>query len=181
MKRYVWIHFVFLHNNQHAKATSLGKYCWYTGSVVDWINISFVSGTDWQWKAINPQKYQTICHHNTLTNWGWDKMATILQMAFSNVFARMKIFLFRFKFHWNFFSTIHLYYFMKWYGAERVNSLCSSDAIWQQGSRSTLVQVMACCLTAPSHYLNQCWLIITKAQWCSSEGNFAWDIVAISQ
>ena len=29
----------------------------------------------------------------------------------------------------------------------------------RQGSRSTLAQVMACCLMAPSHYLNQCWLI----------------------
>ena len=37
-----------------------------------------------------------------------------------------------------------------------------SDAKWRQGSRSTLVQVMACCLTAPSHYLNQCWHIIIK-------------------
>ena len=27
-------------------------------------------------------------------------------------------------------------------------------------SGSTLVQVMACCLVAPSHYLNQCWLAI---------------------
>ena len=27
---------------------------------------------------------------------------------------------------------------------------------------STLAQVMACCLTAPSHYLKQCWLIINK-------------------
>ena len=60
------------------------------------------------------------------------------------------------------------------------NSLWPSDAIWRQGSKSALVQVMACCLTAPSHYLNQCWLIITKVQWCSSEGNFAWDITAIS-
>ena len=34
---------------------------------------------------------------------------------------------------------------------------------------STLVQVMACCLTAPSHYLNQCWLIISKVLWHSSE------------
>ena len=50
-----------------------------------------------------------------------------------------------------------------------INSLWPSDAIWRQGSRLTLVQVMACCLTAPSHYLNQCWLIITKVQWCSSE------------
>ena len=43
---------------------------------------------------------------------------------------------------------------------QRVNSLWPSDAIWRQGSGSTLAQVMACCLTAPSHYLNQCWLII---------------------
>ena len=60
-----------------------------------------------------------------------------------------------------------------------VNSLWPSDAIWRQGSRSTLVQAMACCLTAPSHCLNQCWLTITKVKWCSSEGNFAWYITAI--
>ena len=44
-----------------------------------------------------------------------------------------------------------------------VNSLWPSDTIWWQGSRSTLAQVMACCLTAPSHYLSQCWVIITEA------------------
>ena len=62
----------------------------------------------------------------------------------------------------------------------QVNSLSPNEAIWRQGSMSTLVQVMACCLTAPSHYLNQCWLIVTKVHWCSSEGNFVWDITAIS-
>ena len=36
------------------------------------------------------------------------------------------------------------------------NSLWPSNVIWRQGPRSTLVQVMAWCLTAPSHYLNQC-------------------------
>ena len=61
-----------------------------------------------------------------------------------------------------------------------INSLWPSEAIWWQGSRSTLVHIMACCLKAPSHYLNQCWLIITKVQWCSSEGNFAWDNTAIN-
>ena len=40
-----------------------------------------------------------------------------------------------------------------------VNSLWHSDAIWQLRSGSTLVQLMVCCLMAPSHYLNQCWLI----------------------
>ena len=43
------------------------------------------------------------------------------------------------------------------------NSLGPSDTIWRQRSGSTLVQVMACCLTAPSHYLNQCWLIISES------------------
>ena len=32
---------------------------------------------------------------------------------------------------------------------------------------STLVQVMACCLTVPSHYLNHYWLIISEVQWQS--------------
>ena len=44
-----------------------------------------------------------------------------------------------------------------------INSLWPSNAIRRQGTESTLAQVMACCLTAPSHYLNLCWLIISKA------------------
>ena len=42
------------------------------------------------------------------------------------------------------------------YGVISLNSLWPSDAIWQQRSGSTLAQVMACCLMAPSHYLTQC-------------------------
>ena len=53
-----------------------------------------------------------------------------------------------------------------------VNSLWPSDIIWRQGSRSTLAQVMACCLTAPSHYLNQCWLMISEVLWHSPDRNF---------
>ena len=36
-----------------------------------------------------------------------------------------------------------------------INSLWPSDAIWQQGCGSRLAQVMPCCRTAPSLYLNQ--------------------------
>ena len=43
----------------------------------------------------------------------------------------------------------------------QINTSRPSDAIWQQKTGSTLAQVMACCLMAPSHYLNQCWLIIS--------------------
>ena len=50
-----------------------------------------------------------------------------------------------------------------------VNSLWPSDVIWRQRTWSTLVQVMACCLTAPNHYLNQCWLIISDVLWHSQE------------
>ena len=43
-------------------------------------------------------------------------------------------------------------------------------AIWWHRSGSTLAQVMTCCLIAPSHYLNQCWLVIGEILWHSSEG-----------
>ena len=55
-----------------------------------------------------------------------------------------------------------------------------SDTIGRHKSGSTLAQVMACYLTAPSHYLNQCWLIICKVQWHPSESNFTRDTSAIS-
>ena len=41
-----------------------------------------------------------------------------------------------------------------------LNSLWPGDAIWRHGTGSILAQVMACCLTAPIHYLSWCWLII---------------------
>ena len=44
---------------------------------------------------------------------------------------------------------------------------------------STLAKVMACCLTAPSHYFNQCWLIISKVLgafiWWHHSLNLAWN------
>ena len=39
-------------------------------------------------------------------------------------------------------------------------------------SGSTLAQAMACCLTAPSHYLNQSWFIINGVLWHSHESIF---------
>ena len=57
-------------------------------------------------------------------------------------------------------------------GGFTYNSLRPSDAIWRWRSRSTLAQVMACCLTAPSHYLNQCWLMISEVLWHSPDNNF---------
>ena len=44
---------------------------------------------------------------------------------------------------------------------------------------ATLVKIMACCLMAPSHYLNQCRLI-NQIQCQLSEGNFRRDTSAIN-
>ena len=50
-----------------------------------------------------------------------------------------------------------------WYDAcndVHYNSLWPSDDIWWHSFGSTLAQIMAWCLMAPNHYLNQCWLLV---------------------
>ena len=59
-----------------------------------------------------------------------------------------------------------------------LNSLWPSDTIWRHRSGSPVAQVMAYCLMAPSHYLNQCWLAISEVLWRAPEGNFARDNLA---
>ena len=58
-----------------------------------------------------------------------------------------------------------------------IHSLWPCDTIWH-GNRtwSTSAQVMACCLTAPIHHMNQCWLNIRKVLWHLSESNFTGNI-----
>ena len=57
-----------------------------------------------------------------------------------------------------------------------INSLWPSDAILWHRSRSTLVQAMACCLRAPSHYLRQYWRIISEVQWQSHASDLKQEI-----
>ena len=53
----------------------------------------------------------------------------------------------------------------------KMTAMWPGDAIWGHrsgpGSGSTLVQVMACCLMAPSYYLNQHWFLISEVLWYS--------------
>ena len=53
----------------------------------------------------------------------------------------------------------------------RVNSLSPNNPYGVCSSWSILVQVMACCLMAPSHYLNQSWLIISEIHLHQVEGS----------
>ena len=66
------------------------------------------------------------------------------------------------------------------HAALKVNSLRPSDAIWRQRTGSTLAKVMTCCLTTPSHYLNQCWLTVSTDQWRLYKGNLTRDTPAIN-
>ena len=50
-----------------------------------------------------------------------------------------------------------------------INTLWPSNIKWWYKARSTSAQVMACCLTTPSHILNQYWPIISTFQWHSSK------------
>ena len=74
-------------------------------------------------------------------------------------------------FHFEWWSAISNLCYMKtfkWssykFYCTGVNTLWPNDTIWRQRSGSTLAQVMACCLTAPSRYLHQCWLTISEDQ-----------------
>ena len=78
----------------------------------------------------------------------------------------------------NLTPSVIIKYGWSWRG--QIYSLWPRDAIWRQRSGSTLAQVMACCLTAPSHYLKQCWLIISEVQWHSYQSNFTRDASTVN-
>ena len=52
------------------------------------------------------------------------------------------------------------------------NSLWSSDVIWRYRLRSTLAQVIDCCLEESSQYLKHCWLFIGEVLWHTTRSNF---------
>ena len=66
----------------------------------------------------------------------------------------------------NFFKDCHLGYLnLKIYSLIKVSqAICFNDG---STLAQVMAQVMAWCLTAPSQYLNQCWLIISEVQWHS--------------
>ena len=59
-----------------------------------------------------------------------------------------------------------------WESILAINSLAAGGVICGHETWSTLDQVMAWCLTAPSHCLNQCWLIFSEILWHSSKDDF---------
>ena len=126
-------------------------------------------------------QYDTLCH------------ATIIPCM---VLAHTKLFLLYFNniifgILWNFwhggFHELQLVVNHKiWFSSKKIlymkewsilcnsfmNSLWANDAIGWYRYGSTLTQVMACCLMAPSRYLNQCWLLsISRVLWHNFTGS----------
>ena len=58
-----------------------------------------------------------------------------------------------------------------------INSLWPSDPIWRHRSGSTLAQVMVCCLTAPTHNMNQSWLIFKGVLGPYPESNLIYELL----
>ena len=58
---------------------------------------------------------------------------------------------------------------LQWCLITTVNSLRPNDAIWRHRPWSTLTQVMACCLTAPSHNLNK---MLSWERWPLTQTSF---------
>ena len=54
-------------------------------------------------------------HASVLTHWGRDKMATIFQTTLLNAFSWMKMYQFRFRFHWDLFLRVQLTIFQHWF------------------------------------------------------------------
>ena len=60
------------------------------------------------------------------------------------------------------------------------NIFCPSNALWRHIFGSTLAKVISWCLRAPSHYRNQCWLVITDVLWHSPEIDFTWCVHSLN-
>ena len=85
--------------------------------------------------------------------WSYSLTLCEIPWRFSSILSNVKISLTLCKIPWQ-FPDLEKFYF----------SLTFPWRLW------TLV--MACCLTASSHYLVQCWLIINGILWPSSKNNF---------
>ena len=91
--------------------------------------------------------------------WKWEHYNAILYNTFLNGTQQWVIMRHITEYQWKklkywFQLLLHHIYF--------INSLWPTDAIWRHRCG---------CLTAPSHYLNQCWLLISEVLWHSSESN----------
>ena len=102
----------------------------------------------WRWYSVHLRYQWSHLHKHWLTSWRWYSVQLRISVRpFTQALACQKLTL------------------QDSFCCKIVLQLTHCGLVMPYRSRSTSAQVMACCLTAPSHYLNQCWLIISKVLW----------------
>ena len=109
------------------------------------------------WLRRNPDCLELMAISNAVPPWRWNSWQR--RMSLETIWRTTS------KPGWNIYECHE--------SIEKVNSLWPSDAIYWQRYGSTFNQVLAYCLMAASHHLNQCWLIISGVCWHSPGSNFA--------
>ena len=145
------------------------KYIYWRPQILLWTTLMVLLHKSYDAPVLYPTNYAPFCCtrvHISVTKWYiaghlsdalWDFLDNSIMLwnwIMINISNRI------------FLSFISMQIFMN-----TLQRMWPSNAIWRHRTGSPLAQVMARCLKAPSHYLNQCWLIISKVQWNSSEGN----------
>ena len=124
----------------------------------------------WSWKKLTTliHMFMYILKKNYFNHWF---LSTLLQVIACCLMALIHVVLIYSK---HFGENWHVYdgttwYWLCWFRLFMfMYSLTQCGLVMQYGVIkiwSTLVQVRAVCLAAPSHYLNQCWLIISEVFW----------------
>ena len=116
----------------------------------------------WQNAAPTPECGSTICSDNVFYAIFRDinmRKVIIELKNTGNTFICDTIYYICICLHWFGYCSWVKYQLSKFVG-RLLYPLSLGDTIWRHRYESTLAQVMACCLTAPSHYMNQCWFII---------------------
>ena len=62
-----------------------------------------------------------------------------------------------------------------------INSFPSNAAYMRQWTGLSLVRVMACRCSAPSHYLNQCWFVVNRTSENKLQWNLNWQSISFIQ
>ena len=131
--------------------------------------LAFCRGIHW-WLGDSPHKGQVLrslfpCHEVIMSGLQWPPDAGSSAAIILTPVACQYMLLLYVKYD---YEALFAYHIWRWF--KGFNSLWPSDTICWDRIASTVAQIMACCLMAPSHYLNQCWLIISEVLWHASEG-----------
>ena len=113
----------------------------------------------------------TCCLYYTVNTIFADALAALGARASAGMILTLKTGIFRLQHPKSWCSSLVLYKqppmscrFLTQSGLEKPNGDRNLGQHW--------LRWMACCLMGPSHYLNQCWLIMSGVLWNSPESNF---------